>query len=295
MFEQPTFTERAAAGAMARRKSTAGQILFIVLGIVCGLSAIVAPWCAGCMRADLRDRRPTEARWTVGLVIASSITVIFSSIFLAMAFLPDEDFSAGGRAVVAIMGFFGLASLLTSGLLLGTALLQRRGRVKAQSRKAIDKELFDKSEISQALAASLRTLTTLQGTYQGYRIGAVAVSDQIHQVVAGMQEFMRRLRAAGTEQQVRMAKLEYRRTLDQVCKLVSPSYLKDIIDNPGLWSDPQKRMVEVRVTLDAVNRQITENIRQLNSRTDLDFQVALASLTQATAADEYHKLYGGKL
>ena len=46
--------------------------------------------------------------------------------------------------------------------------------------------------------------------------------------------------------------------------------------------------------LEVVERQLIENTRQVNSATDLDFRVALATLETITSDDEFAELYGAR-
>jgi len=76
--------------------------------------------------------------------------------------------------------------------------------------------------------------------------------------------------------------------------VVSADYLGDILEHPELWDRPTERVAAVRTMLEVVERQLIENTRQVNSATDLDFRVALATLETITSDDEFAELYGAR-
>jgi hypothetical protein len=59
---------------------------------------------------------------------------------------------------------------------------------------------------------------------------------------------------------------------------VDRQYLLDILKHPNLWDDPDERVSEVRDAVVAVSEQLVENIKQVNARRGLHFQVSLDGL-----------------
>ena len=55
-------------------------------------------------------------------------------------------------------------------------------------------------------------------------------------------------------------------------------YLLDILTHPHLWDDPDERVREVRGAVIAVSEELVENIKQVNARRGLHFQVSLDGL-----------------
>ena len=55
-------------------------------------------------------------------------------------------------------------------------------------------------------------------------------------------------------------------------------YLLDILNHPDLWDDPAERIQEVRTAVSAFSVEIVENIKQVNARRGLHFQVSLDGL-----------------
>ncbi|MFV0432754.1 MAG: hypothetical protein ACK5LO_02050 [Leucobacter sp.] len=84
---------------------------------------------------------------------------------------------------------------------------------------------------------------------------------------------------SGSEQQLRLLIQEYRGTLAKLTMALADDYYGDILRNPHYWSNPNDRISEVYRAVAAVDLQVVENIRQLNESRDLEFKVALDSLT----------------
>ena len=90
-----------------------------------------------------------------------------------------------------------------------------------------------------------------------------------------------RARLSGTEQQLRLLISRYRDTTTKLLRVLADDYYGDILRNPSYWSSPEARISEVQLAVESVDQQIIENIKQLNESRDLEFQVALDSLTRA--------------
>lgn len=117
------------------------------------------------------------------------------------------------------------------------------------------------------------------------------VYPKIARIAKDMNELLKRLEVRGTPQQFRIAQTQYADILEKTVMCISPTYLKDIIDNPRYWQHSEKRLADVESVLDAVPAQIVENIKQVNSSTDLDFQTALAVLNNIADDAEITALY----
>jgi len=134
--------------------------------------------------------------------------------------------------------------------------------------------------------SALTTLDSYTAQYEGYDIYPKIVG-----VSKDMRALLERLADRGTPQQLLIAQTQYADILEKTVMCVSPKYLKDIIDNPTYWHHPEKRLAEVEAVLDAVPEQIVQNIRQVNSSSDLDFQTALAVLGNISDDAEIAALY----
>ena len=66
---------------------------------------------------------------------------------------------------------------------------------------------------------------------------------------------------------------------------------QDILRNPQYWSNAEDRLAEVREAVEAVDLESLENTRQVNESRDLEFEVALDSLTRAVAEPGLSDVY----
>lgn len=283
------------------------DVVLILLGIMLGMAAVVFPWTAWQIRKARRAGVATGVRWVLG-AIASAGVVVLGVAFFAWAgwdvftWALDQYDRATGGFLLTIAGLGGL-SLLTGLVILATARRRPAGAPRPGSMRPvagaagaapIDRKLFDDSEHSRRVESALRTLSSHVALYAGYHMGGRPVGDRISAVVGEVHELIRRLDSRGTAQQVRLAKAQYADTLEKLVAFTGPEYLKDVIDNPRLWHHPDQRVAEVGAALDAVSQQVVENIRQVNSSQDLNFQVALKQLQAITEDDEFAALYAGK-
>jgi type II secretory pathway component PulM len=272
------------------RVAGAGESALIVAGCLLGLPAVVFPWSALRIRRSVARGEAVAARWRVGAVVSGVLLVAGVAVSTAVA-VSAADVPVV-PAVAWVLAGLGAVPLVAGLGIVGTARVRRAPRARPV-RVVVDKRLFDDSELSRRVEGSLRQLSDLAAVYAGYQIDGAPVSERIRRIVGDLQDLLRRLESRGTAQQVRLANTQFADVLDKVVLCVSPEHLKDAIDNPHLWTDPDKRVAAVGAMLDDVSAQIVENIRQVNSRTDLNFQVALTSLTATTRDEELARLLEG--
>lgn len=157
----------------------------------------------------------------------------------------------------------------------------------------VDPRLFDSSEHGQRLRAHLTQLARLAPLYAGYTIEGQPVPARLERIVADMHDLFRRMHARGTAHQVRMAQSHYAHVLGKLVLVVSPAYLKDVMDNPHLWDDAEQRVLRVSSALTVLDAEILDNVRRVNTSADLDFQVALATITGLADDGGLDALYRG--
>ncbi|MFT4234965.1 MAG: hypothetical protein QM607_08220 [Microbacterium sp.] len=112
---------------------------------------------------------------------------------------------------------------------------------------------------------------------QGNQIAAQTAAD-IDAVVGNTSQLFARLDSKASPAQRTIAEDEYSDKLGRLTAALETDYLLDQLKNPQLWDDPDERVREVREALTSVNTQIVDNIKQVNARTSLAFQVSLDSL-----------------
>ncbi len=284
------------AAGLKERASAIGQTALITLGLVLLQGWIVLPLTVSRIVRARRAGERAAQRFRVGAGIAAAQVALAVPFWVAVAQAESDDPNVAVDAFLYMLAGISALVLVVSGVRLAWAWLRpASSSSKKATKAAVDRGLFDKSDASRAVEDAVTRLASYAPLYAGHRLGtgpdAPATSDRITRVVTLSQELFRRLQAKGTEQQTRLAKTRYADILGKLTMIVGPDYLKDVIDHPELWHHPEQRVSEVAAAIDDVERQLLENIRQTNAAADLDFQVALSTLAQITADDEFTHLY----
>ncbi|MFT4232851.1 MAG: hypothetical protein QM606_08780 [Leucobacter sp.] len=192
----------------------------------------------------------------------------------------DAGLVVGGSAVVVALAVAG-----------GLVMLLRKRR-KAR----VERGIAGNRRVEKELAAALdgEDGEFVREAIDGLRNRAAAYPD-LEQRVSGLadhvSELMIRVRARGTDQQNRLLQSQYKDTLAKLLKALGDDYYGDILHNPGYWNDAQQRLDEVRRAVDSVDAQAVENIKQVNESRDLEFKVALDSLTRTVAEAKLSDVY----
>jgi hypothetical protein len=122
-----------------------------------------------------------------------------------------------------------------------------------------------------------------------------AVAARVTDILTNSQELFRRILRRGDSQQVRMAAVEYTDTLEKLNLALSDDYYFDIVKNPRLWDDADRRAADVESALAAVGEQLVKNIRQVNASQDLDLSVALDGLSRAMSTPTANDMINGTI
>lgn len=157
----------------------------------------------------------------------------------------------------------------------GTAmgLLVRRRRRTPSSAEPAD-------PVPSGIRQRVQRLRELAPLYAALRGDAVAAETArgIDTLASHVEELFTRLGARAAEDQRAIAEAEYADKLARLVAALDRDYLLDLLTRPDLWDAPDERIGEVREALDALTTQIVDNIKQVNARTGLLFQVSLDSL-----------------
>lgn len=100
----------------------------------------------------------------------------------------------------------------------------------------------------------------------------------IDDLASHVEQLFIRLDAKAGEDQSVLAEAEYSDKLARLVAALDRDYLLDLLTRPDLWDAPDERIAEVREALSSVTTQIVDNIKQVNARKGLLFQVSLDSL-----------------
>lgn len=186
----------------------------------------------------------------------------------------DDDGGGLGTVVGVGAGVVGLAVVAAAG-----ALVVRRLRAGAAA---------PGRDVPDELRSVLVRLEALQ-RHHGTQLSP-AVSARLQSILANVGQLFHRIRRTGTEQQVRIASIEYVDVLTKLERALGEDYYLDILRNPRLWENADARKQEVEEAVRATDDQLVANIRQVNASQDLEFKVALESLVgsmDATVKDIY--------
>ncbi len=159
-----------------------------------------------------------------------------------------------------------------AGVLIGVRRSRRRNR-PAAGRHA---------PLPEPVRTHVQTLQALTAEYA--RAGAAGVAQagevaaQVGLIAQNTTELFERLDRKGEEGQRPIAAVEYGETLRKLTGALDRDYLLDILTHPDLWDDPVERVREVRTALSSFSTELVENIKQVNARRGLHFQVSLDGL-----------------
>lgn len=192
----------------------------------------------------------------------------------------DEGLSAGAATLGA---GFGIASLIV------VAIIIQRVVRKAKSR-APKIEKINLQNLPQDLKRVTEELVAVHAKHM--KRGHDELSQKIGQIIKNLEELFKRMNRKGTDQQKRLAAAQYVDTLGKLNSALGDDYYLDIEEHPELWNRASDRIKEIEQAVDATHVEIISNIRNFNESRDLEFKVALESLTKSLDENSIGDLYG---
>jgi hypothetical protein len=188
-----------------------------------------------------------------------------------------SDSPGSGSPVPGIDG-----GLIVGGALGLVVLVAAAGAVWGVRRSRRRRGSAGHAPLPDAVRPLVGRLRALSGAYaaagaSGNR-DATAVASEIVTVANNTTELFDRLDRKGDEGQRATAAVEYGETLRKLTAALDRDYLLDILTHPDLWDDPIDRVREVRTALSSFGVELVENIKQVNARRGLHFQVSLDGL-----------------
>lgn len=179
--------------------------------------------------------------------------------------------STGGADFLMPVIIGGVVLIAAAGTAIG--LLTRRKRKKATSSTSTD-------PVPPGIRLRVNRLRELAPFYAGVPGNPIAAETaaNIDALASHIEQLFARLDAKAGEDQSVLAEAEYSDKLARLVAALDRDYLLDLLTRPDLWDDPDERIAEVREALGAVTTQIVDNIKQVNARKGLLFQVSLDSL-----------------
>lgn len=175
---------------------------------------------------------------------------------------------AGGTDLLLPVVIGGVVLVAAAGAAI--ALIARRRRTPAESTDPVPPGI-------RLRVNRLRELRADYATLPGNAVAAETAAG-IDALASHVEQLFTRLDAKAGEDQTAIAEAEYSDKLARLVAALDRDYLLDLLTRPDLWDDPDERIGEVREALAAVSTQIVDNIKQVNARKGLLFQVSLDSL-----------------
>lgn len=176
------------------------------------------------------------------------------------------DAGAGGAAIPLVIG----GVVLVAAAVTAFGLIARRRRKPAAST----------DPVPAGIRLRVNRLRELRADYAAVPGSPVAAETAaaIDALASHVEQLFIRLDAKAGEDQSVLAEAEYSDKLARLVAALDRDYLLDLLTRPDLWDAPDERIGEVREALAAVTTQIVDNIKQVNARRGLLFQVSLDSL-----------------
>jgi len=178
-----------------------------------------------------------------------------------------------------------LVSLLSASVLavVGVKMLRRRDRedfAQVEGRPTAKALAAQKSvELSEDLRRELSSLTkTMEDYGRSSEPQLQSAAGLIQPVHSHIYELFSRIDRKNSKQNREIAQVRYLDTFKKLNSALSKDYFEDIVRNPGLWEDSNEKVAAVLSALRSVDRQIIENIKQVNSSKELEFRLAVDSL-----------------
>lgn len=230
----------------------------------------------------------------VGDDVQATSTVIDSGEALRIA--NENETAAGGNtqdALVATVqqivaetpsspgGSTGGADLLLPVVIGGVVIVAAVGTaIGLIARRSRRKPAASADPVPAGIRLRVNRLRELRADYAALPGNPVAAETAvgIDALASHVEQLFVRLDAKAGEDQSVLAEAEYSDKLARLVAALDRDYLLDLLTRPDLWDAPDERVGEVREALAAVTTQIVDNIKQVNARKGLLFQVSLDSL-----------------
>ncbi|MBX3067863.1 MAG: NINE protein [Cryobacterium sp.] len=110
------------------------------------------------------------------------------------------------------------------------------------------------------------------------KVTAPTIVTLIDSISSNTTELFSRLSAPSLKKERTGAEFEYEDKLAKLSKALSKGYLLDILDSPKYWDHADQRIADVQLAARSIDKQLLENIQQINSSSGLVFQLALDNL-----------------
>ncbi|WP_311245729.1 hypothetical protein [Microbacterium sp. WCS2018Hpa-23] len=180
---------------------------------------------------------------------------------------PGGDAAVGGAVIPLVIG----GVVLVAAAVTAFGLIARRRRRTSPA---------STDPVPAGIRLRVNRLRELRADYAAVPGSPLAAETAagIDALASHVEQLFIRLDAKAGEDQSVLAETEYSDKLARLVAALDRDYLLDLLTRPDLWDAPDERIAEVREALSSVTTQIVDNIKQVNARKGLLFQVSLDSL-----------------
>lgn len=135
---------------------------------------------------------------------------------------------------------------------------------------------LDNKSFPEKFHEQLKVFKSLINVHQDK--GMKKTAAKMTQIVRTIDGLFERLEKKGTNEQLTMASVKYAYILEKLSFTLGENTYLDVVQNPGLWNESERKIQDSEKALNEVHKQIVENIKQVNDSNELDFRVALDAL-----------------
>lgn len=211
-------------------------------------------------------------------LVAANVGSFYSQ---PMAIQTGDDAGAGPLALLIP----GAVLLAAAGAGVGFLMRKRRRpEVAAAHQAAKANRAADKSvQLSDELRTELNGLSTTADRYRRSGNGELIEASELASIVlTHIYELFRRIDRKGSRQYRELAQIRYLDIVKKLNSALSEDYFEYIVKSPSFWENSEEKKTAVLTALRSVDRQIIENIKQVNSSKEIEFKVAVDSLIGPT-------------
>lgn len=154
-------------------------------------------------------------------------------------------------------------------------------------------------EITDDLRRELNEMTELIQDYQkAHNASLQEVAVILKSINQHIYELFSRIDKKNAGNSRAIAQVRYLDAFKKLNDVAGKDYFADIVNNPNLWDDSDSKVQETLKAIKSLDKQIVDNIRQVNNSKEIDFKIAVDALMGSQSMDvedifsENEKHYG---
>lgn len=218
------------------------------------------------LRLEGYDKYKNQVWFVIAAILGSALLIGA----IAATLIAGFDSSGPTTFGWALLGVFGVAAVGGS-----TVWILRHRRAHGTQANATHQS----DPLPYRIRSHVDALTALRRMYvlhaaAGSQSAEVMIG-QVDSLKFNLTELFERMKAKSGRAQQRRAEQEYDNLLNTLVGALGRDYLLDVFANARLWDNPERRIRVVQAAVQAVDGQLLDNIRQVNSRRELTFEVTL--------------------